>query len=245
MLTGASIAVCGFESFLSKVSAITNINFHRFEKRLIFHAASGDNNIRAQYLVVAFSGGALKMGGMPREEFKRTLQNIDDCDHLFLIDPLQSWYLNDPDRHWTGIEWYSKELKQHTEKYPGKVLFIGNCMGATGCLLLSNLAQTCLLFNPLINTRKDPSFVRRSYQRFFVPKLKVDELEATIEANLKLCPRIVSHFSTVKQYFWHRQFLPDTENIHVIIHDIEEGLVGYLKKKNEIVRLIRAELDLM
>eukprot|EP01102_Stenamoeba_stenopodia_P016682 TRINITY_DN5850_c0_g1_i1.p1 TRINITY_DN5850_c0_g1~~TRINITY_DN5850_c0_g1_i1.p1 ORF type:complete len:259 (-),score=32.69 TRINITY_DN5850_c0_g1_i1:48-824(-) len=241
LLLGLSVAMCGLDSFLSKVSTLTNLKFNRIEKRLVFCQANP--NKRASHLVVAFAGAALKMGGMPQEEFKRTLSNVPDCDHLFLVDPLQSWYLNDPERTWSGHQWYSDAISQYTKEYPGKVLFVGNCMGATGCLEHANLARACLLFNPLVNIAKDPVLYRRWYVRRFVPKKTVTAFEETIERNMKQCPRIVAHFSSGTQHYWHRQFLP--EQVDVRVYHTDQGVVGYLKNKNELVRLIRDELSLM
>ena len=90
---------------------------------------------KSKTIIVSFSGGAVRGIGIPRTEFRRTLQEKNSrtskCDLLFVVDT-------------TGMSFYHyhldelKDLLQDVLKFYDKVVLMGNCMGATGALLYSS-----------------------------------------------------------------------------------------------------------
>eukprot|EP00947_MAST-08B_sp_MAST-8B-sp1_P000566 g566.t1 len=117
---------------------------------------------RSRVLIVAFSGGAVRVGGLPRAEFRRTLERAGSsaaaCDHLFVLDP-------------TGMSFYTHDLPRFRSVLTracscyGHVVFVGNCLGASGALALCNdvdlsARSTVLAFNPILSPAADarPAF---------------------------------------------------------------------------------------
>jgi hypothetical protein len=91
-------------------------------------------------LVVAFAGGANLVGGIPRLEFGATLASMG-LDHVLVLDWKQTWYVH------TEASIRAK-LAPVARQYE-RVCFVGNCMGATGALLMADLADVVVAFAPL------------------------------------------------------------------------------------------------
>ncbi len=107
-------------------------------------------------LVVAFSGGATNKIGLARLEFRRMLSQAGSAtrqaDQLYVLDQTgMSFYEHQ-------IDSFQKHLAACLRPYQ-KVVFLGNCMGATAALRFSTLLQhahdTVLAFNPEVNPPSD------------------------------------------------------------------------------------------
>mmetsp|Transcript_39748 Transcript_39748/g.93341 ORF Transcript_39748/g.93341 Transcript_39748/m.93341 type:complete len:110 (-) Transcript_39748:383-712(-) len=93
---------------------------------------------------------------MPRTEFRSQLQQgilSRQADNLFMVDPTgMSFYTS-------GEQELRAVLKAVVASYE-VVVFLGNCMGATGALLcadlLSHKKTTVLAFNPEVDPFVDP-----------------------------------------------------------------------------------------
>lgn len=102
-----------------------------------------NNNVSTSHsrsLLVAFAGGALQIGGQTRREFVNSTADLD-CDRLFVTDPSNAWYCD------AG---FSTRLEEIVRTY-GRVVFLGNCLGATGALRFAHLANHVLCINPDID----------------------------------------------------------------------------------------------
>lgn len=109
-----------------------------------------NSNRRANCLLVSWAGGGVLLGGLPRAELRRTVNRLQlPVDVLFLLDPTAMSFYCDPRVAAT----LDQRLPELTGRYK-RVVFIGNCMGATGALLWSHLATHVLAFKPVV----DPSF---------------------------------------------------------------------------------------
>lgn len=177
-------------SLVTKLSCLFNIPMPQLENsRLMFYPclandlelksqqsmAAGDmleylnRAIRADTLIVAFSGGAVNKIGVPRIEFRRVLSRkgsmTASCDQLYVLDHTgMSFYSNLGDCNVdVGMETSSEKplgatLKIVFAKY-SRVVLVGNCMGATGALRCANMLPsancTVLAFNPEIAPQVD------------------------------------------------------------------------------------------
>jgi hypothetical protein len=113
---------------------------------------------RSNRVVVAFSGGATNTIGLARLEFRRMLSQYRELDQLYVLDP-------------TGMSFYEHNIKTFQEQLAAclapyqKVIFLGNCMGATAALRFSAMLQhpedTVLAFNPEIDPARDSRRVFR------------------------------------------------------------------------------------
>jgi hypothetical protein len=92
-------------------------------------------------LLVAFAGGALQLGGQTRPEFVNSTADLD-CDRLFVTDPSNAWYTD---------EQFAIRFEAVLAPYGGAVVFVGNCLGATGALRFAHLAKHVLCINPDID----------------------------------------------------------------------------------------------
>lgn len=110
-----------------------------------------DESKRTRTLICSFGGGAMRVALQTPLEFKNTLAAANiQCDQLYVMDPNMSWYMSDPFHNWNGFQYHQNKLEEITREYE-KVMFIGNCLGASGALLFSHLADRVLAFSPHID----------------------------------------------------------------------------------------------
>jgi len=228
------------DGYLSKIALLTGMKLDYLERsRWTFERSL---KLDSKNLVVAFAGGALRLAMMPQPEFVRTLSGFD-CDKLFVTDPLQSWYLDDPDRHWNGYEYHEKKLRELTSKYEN-VMFVGNCMGATGALLFSHLATHVVVFNPHVDLTKMKSF----FLRMGVKRIPQETFQLfqhqLLRENLSKCKKISIHSGSSKNDLEQLECLEKlcekSANLNVYKHDwCNENLPGSLKKKDELIPILQ------
>jgi len=84
--------------------------------------------------VISFAGVGLNLGGLPQEEFVRTLSG-NQHDQFFIIDKLRSWY------NATASE-ILEQLYCRIEKFD-KVYTLGNSMGGFGAIYFGRQLQKC------------------------------------------------------------------------------------------------------
>jgi len=236
------------DGYLSKFAVITGMKFEYLEKqRWIFVGSSKQDSKSTKDLVVAFAGGALRMAMMPQPEFVRTLSGFD-CDKLFITDPLQSWYLNDPENQWKGYEYHEQKLRDLTRKYD-RVMFIGNCMGGTGALLFSHLASHVVVFNPQNDLGKMKSFlVNMTVKR--IPQSTFQLFQQRLSENVSKCKKITNHVGSSKldleQLESLEKMCAHSSNLCVVKHEWgNDNLPGSLKKHDELVPIIQKSFNEM
>lgn len=84
--------------------------------------------------VISFAGIGLGLGGLPQEEFARTLSD-NQHDHFFVIDKLRSWYNS------TASE-IIDELSPRIEEFDS-VYTLGNSMGGFGAIYFGRQLPKC------------------------------------------------------------------------------------------------------
>ena len=70
-------------------------------------------------------------------------------DALYLADPSNSYYLQDPSGGWGGIRHYDALVRAHAAHYD-TVLMVGSSMGGTAALVHASLATRVLSFGPKV-----------------------------------------------------------------------------------------------
>jgi hypothetical protein len=151
-------------------------------------------------LLVAFAGGALLLGGEPRIEFFNTSKRIRSAlplDRLFLIDPCQSWYLQDENFEWQGFATHERRLAQliaarrhnatAAAAVDSKTVFIGNCMGGTASLLFSHLADYVICMIPQVDLANDRRFKFRFAAKFLPKHYNGDWILTRIKKSIMNC----------------------------------------------------------
>ena len=71
-------------------------------------------------------------------------------DALFVADPSNSYYLQDPTGAWGGIAYYEELVSRHARHYT-RVLLVGSSMGASAALLHAHLGCRALAFAPRVD----------------------------------------------------------------------------------------------
>ena len=111
---------------------------HRFEP-----ACRG---VRGEALLVAFAaqGPGLQQWVAPCSAARAAGVQLDT---LYLADPSNSYYQQDPTGGWGGHSHFEAIVREHGQHY-GKVLMISSSMGATAALQHAALADRVLAFGP-------------------------------------------------------------------------------------------------
>ena len=107
------------------------------------------DGVRAPLLLVAF---AAQGPGM-----QQWLAPVLTCrasglalDALFVADPSNSYYLQDPGGAWDGVRYYERLVARHAAGYQ-HVLLIGSSMGASAALLHAHLGSRAIAFAPRVD----------------------------------------------------------------------------------------------
>ena len=105
---------------------------------------------RSPVLLVAFAaqGPGMQQWGMAAVGPLRAAGVA--LDVLYLVDPSNSYYLQDPTRQWRGTDHYAALVRSHARHY-AHVLMVGSSMGATAALTHAHLAHSALAFGPRVD----------------------------------------------------------------------------------------------
>ena len=99
-------------------------------------------------LIVSFSSGVGRHGGVPKKEFLNTLEPLN-TDILFVTDTIQTWFLYGINSEIDTIEKLTEYLGQVIKEYDN-VGFVGSSMGGYGAILFGQLLNPnhCVAFSP-------------------------------------------------------------------------------------------------
>jgi hypothetical protein len=122
--------------------------YFKLERKVGSHSLEEE---QSSVLVVAFGsapgtpnwGGALKR---VREDFDKESHANISFDVLYVVDPDRSWYSGGDE----GFLEYDESITSITSQYE-HVLFIGDSMGATACLMFAKHATTVHAFCPQVD----------------------------------------------------------------------------------------------
>lgn len=108
---------------------------------------------RAALLLVAFAaqGAGMQQWAAPCAAARAAGVPLDA---LYLADPSNSYYTQDPRGSWDGVEYYTSIIREHTRHYGGRVLVLGSSMGGTAALMHAALGCRALSFGPRVDLRR-------------------------------------------------------------------------------------------
>ena len=117
---------------------------HHFEPACVGH--------RAPVLLVAFAaqGPGMQQWQVPCAAARAAGGPLDV---LYLADPSNSYYLQDPRGGWEGLAHYGALIDAHAAPYES-VLMLGSSMGATAALQHAHRAARVLAFGPRVDLRR-------------------------------------------------------------------------------------------
>jgi len=239
------------DSLSAKISYLMGIKISRFEKARfkyypINKGQEEKETERSSILIVAFAGGALRIGGEVQYEMQNTFRTFD-CDQLYVLDPTgMAWYLQDPNNSWKGFEYYENELKKYCQHYK-YVIFTGSCLGATATLFFSHLCNHVICFNPQINPSEDPRWSYRIGARCLPSHLRKNFLSLMKQSIEKTQGSIEIHVSNEREEIRQSDYLQNyyTNKLQIILHSDYQphNLAKYLRSKNELLPLYQKVID--
>jgi len=100
-------------------------------------------------------------------------------DVLYVADPSNSFYLQDPTGGWNGIDYFHALITRYSRPYLGRILLVGSSMGATACLQHARLGARALAFAPRIDLDLSHGA--------FVPRAARDACRETILSSITQC----------------------------------------------------------
>ena len=117
---------------------------HHFEPACVGH--------RAPVLLVAFAaqGPGMQQWQVPCAAARAAGGPLDV---LYLADPSNSYYLQDPRGGWEGLAHFGALIDAHAAPYE-RVLMLGSSMGATAALQHAHRAARVLAFGPRVDLRR-------------------------------------------------------------------------------------------
>jgi len=193
---------------------------------------------RTEVLIVAFAGGALRVGGEVQYEMQKTFKTFQ-CDQLYLLDPTgMSWYLQSPNNQWQGFQYYESKLKEYSQLYH-YIIFTGSCLGATACLFFSHLCHEVICFNPQTDPSKDNRWSYWLGSRALPRHLRTTFLSLLENSIQRSSGSITIHSSNNIYERFQTSLLSHRANLKVIVHHEchHHSLAKYMKQRNMLLPL--------
>lgn len=189
-------------------------------------------------LIVAFGsapgtpnwGGALKR---VRDDFDKESHANISFDVLYVVDPDRSWYSGGDE----GFLEYDESLASVTSQYK-HVLFIGDSMGATACLMFAKHASTVHAFCPQIDLSK--SSIRPGQEEEWEHVLRDRVLEGVQSCQGDVCIHVGNWHHDVQQ----SNMIPtDMEHARVKIYSVDSHRLAIaLDKSDKLVPIIQSSI---
>ncbi|CAF4948956.1 unnamed protein product [Rotaria sp. Silwood1] len=236
----------GHGYFLSKFSAFTRIRFNHLEQRRQTYCPSNKNcqchtkhssshiepNLscihRSPILYMSFAGAAMIVGGVRTTEWRSSISQLHDhtnnqFDVLFLTDPAQCFYLQDPNYQWQGLTYYRNLVEIYSTLYK-HVILIGASLGGSMVCMCADLATISIAFNPIL----DPTLLGLPWRIMgaYCPSRQAQVIREQIRMNMEKIERKILNHNCVLHIHWSQLSIADQRQAHRIIDDEKE------KKKN-------------
>ena len=285
----------GYGYFLSKFSAFTRIRFRQLEERRQTFCPSDDGcqcqtrqssahiepnpecPHRAPTLYMSFAGAAMIVGGVQTTEWRGSLKQLhkqddDQFDVLFLTDPAQCFYLQDPEYQWQGLTYYRRLVETYSKLYQ-RVVLIGASLGGSMVCMCADLATISIAFNPILDPilLGLPWRLMGAYCSARQARVIRDQVRTTIE---KITHHQIDHpcalhihwsqrsapdqrqarpfvqekkvsVTSVMDFDLQQPFLQSTMGVHIWFHpSARHALARRLKRRRELIPLLRSHLGM-
>ena len=176
-----------------------------------------------------FAGGANLVGGIPRLEFGSTLASLG-LDHVLVLDWKQTWYVHTQ----SSIRAKLVPVVKHYDK----VCFVGNCLGATGALLMADLADVVVAFSPLTSLNRARGMYGLN-SRLRIEKEIRDSFEEKLEEAVVKCRECVHVYYTPEKDSYFAPWAPS--GAKVVMSDV--GNPRVLRDKGLLVPFLQKHFN--
>ena len=222
---------------LSKFSAFTRIRFNHLEKRrqtycpanekCLCHTRNSAAHIepnltcphRAPTLYMSFAGAAMIVGGVRTTEWRGSMKQLhygteDQFDALFLTDPAQCFYLQDPDYQWQGLIYYRNLVQLYSTLYQ-RVILIGASLGGSMVCMCADLATLSITFNPIL----DPTLLGLPWRIMgaFCPARMARVIREQVQTNMEKLNENKTSQNGVLHIHWSQLSPPDQRQAYRIV----------------------------
>ena len=193
--------------------------------------------VRGELLLVAFSaqGPGMQQWHAPAAALRAAGVTLDV---LYVADPSNSFYLQDPGGGWDGVRHFGAIVRPHAAQYEGRVLMVGSSMGATACLQHADLATRALAFAPRVD-------LDLSHGAFVPPPARAAGLAAIHRSLAALPARTVAVHCGGGNYVDVAQVavVRDAPSVAVVEHETyHHNVPQFLEGEGELVPLLRSEV---
>ena len=107
-----------------------------------------DENELQELLILTFSAqGAPVAQGQAEVTALREQLSVDA---LYVCDPANAWFLQDPSKSWQGLRYFEEKISKITRRYR-RVFAWGGSMGGSAALLFSHLVDRVHAFSPQVD----------------------------------------------------------------------------------------------
>jgi hypothetical protein len=244
---------CG-DGYIHKVLALLGIELPHFERIRFEHIVSQhqrNDDTDERTLCVAFAGGAVRIGGLPRAEFRQTLTSMG-TDALFLVDTAQRFYTDKVEQLRDKIATLKREFRYT------RTVMIGSCMGGSGALRFADLADCVLAFVPPVDLKSRDFFWYRVGGLRLESRARHAFADALLDS-VSRCRGAVHCYFAGDDVRWHRQadILLQKRSSRsrssggsggggkVRVHMVPDctSPVQHFKRRNQLLPLIRLALE--
>ena len=162
-------------------------------------------------------------------------------DALYVADPSNSFYLQDPDGRWEGLRHFDTLIRSFAARYAGRVLMVGSSMGATAALQHAGLAARAISFAPRVD-------LALSHGAFVPPAVRAASFRATADALAASLARTITVHVGNGNHVDMAQVgsIPRAPSVYVVEHDtFHHNVPAHLEAQGELVPLLKAEALIM
>jgi len=223
----------GHGYFLSKFSAFTRIRFDHLEQRRQTYCPANKNcrchiqnssshiepNLscthRSPTLYMSFAGAAMIVGGVRTTEWRGSMSQLhNQFDALFLTDPAQCFYLQDPNYQWQGLIYYRNLVQIYSTLYQ-RVILIGASLGGSMVCMCADLATISIAFNPIL----DPTLlgIPWRFMGAYCPVRQAQVIRGQIQINMEKIKAKKMNHHCVLHIHWSQLSASDQRQAHQII----------------------------
>ncbi len=223
----------GHGYFLSKFSAFTRIRFDHLEqrrqtycpanKKCQCHPEHSSAHIepnfscthRSPILYMSFAGAAMIVGGVRTTEWRGSMNQLhQQFDALFLTDPAQCFYLQDPNYQWEGLTYYRNLVDIYSRLYQ-HVILIGASLGGTMVCMCADLARISIAFNPIL----DPTLLGLPWRFMgaYCPRQQAQVIRDQIQMNMEKIKAKKCNHDCALHIHWSQLSDSDQRQAHRIV----------------------------
>ncbi|CAE7182195.1 Sur-8 [Symbiodinium pilosum] len=192
-----------------------------------------EEGVLADVLVITFSaqGAPVAQG---QAEVRALRDSFLKVDALYVCDPANAWFLQDPLQQWRGLAYFEEKISTIAKQYQ-RVFAWGGSMGGSAALLFAHLANRVHAFSPQVDLVYTwPSFATDSIREAFRQRVQ-DSVNSCVG---RVHVHVGAENHTDNR---HAAALPICARIH--LHETaNHNTMKHLKQRRKLAQLLKFEV---